>query len=51
MNIIEIAMLAMMVVGPVALGIFGLLLLAEWEEEARRMVVDRRQLRYGSQTE
>ena len=36
MRIIEIAMLAVMVVGPVALGIFLSLLLTECEEEARR---------------
>ena len=51
MSIIEIAMLAVMVVGPVALGIFLSLLLAECEEEALGMVKDERQLHYGSQTE
>ena len=51
MRIIEIAMLAVMVVGPVALGIFFSLLLTECEEEALGMVKDERHLHYGSQTE
>lgn len=51
MSIIEIAMLAVMVVGPAALGIFLSLLLAECAEEARGMVNDERQLHYGGETE
>lgn len=48
MNIIEIAMLAVFVVGPVALGIFFSLLLSECEEEALGMVKDKHQQHYGS---
>jgi hypothetical protein len=50
MNIIEIAMLAAMVGGPVALAMY-LSLLFECEEEARGMVKEERQLHYGSRTE
>ena len=51
MRIIEIVILAVMVAGPVGLGIFLSLLLTECEEEARGMVKDERQLHYGSQAE
>jgi hypothetical protein len=51
MSIIEIAMLAVMVGGPVALGIYLSLLLGECEDEPHGMVADRRQQHYGSRTE
>lgn len=50
MSIFEIALLAVVVVGPAALGIFLSLLLAECAE-ARGMVKDERQVHYGGESE